>query len=247
MTRAAHDRVAAVKALLVHDDPAAVEQGIALAEHLPAGARRALLGGAFLADGRREVDHRTPPAGTLVLGDLKGRHAAYVTLTLLLREPRARPLRELYVRDRTLTSLPEALFARTELVDLEISDCALTELSPRIGELVNLERLACGQPTLTSLPDAIDALTRLYWLDLHGFGGDELPDAIGRLAALEGLDVGGTTLSRLPDLSGCPRLHWLLTDSEQCLFLRPGSHARRAPLWKQSRPVNVMPGHSRQR
>jgi hypothetical protein len=241
------DPVASVRALLEHTDRAAVDQGLALARALPPAACRTLLAGTFLGDGRREVNHRTPPAGTLVLGALKGPHAAYAALTLLLRAPGRRPLRELHVRERTLTHLPEELFEERTLVDLEVSDSALTELSPRIGELVHLERLACGQTTLTALPESLGDLQELVWLDLYGFGGTELPASIGRLAALEGLDLENTKLEKLPDLRGCTRLHWLLTDREQCLFLYRTSHARAVTRHDREAPVRVLPGHSRQR
>lgn len=241
------DSLASVRALLTHDDRAAVEQGLALAGFLSASARRELIAGAFVADGRRELNYRTPPAGTLVVAEPKGLHAAYAALTLLLRAPRPRPLRALYVREGTLTHLPDELFEQHELVDLEVSDSALTELSPRIAELVNLERLACGQETLTSLPESMGALQKLVWLDLYGYGGRELPESIGRLAALEGLDVGNTKLKQIPDLRGCTRLHWLLTDEEQCLPLPNTSHARVATRWGHETAVRVMPGHSRQR
>ena len=76
-------------------------------------------------------------------------------------------LKELYLEDNELTSLPDWIGTLTNLEDLNLNYNKLTSLPYSIGNLTNLKRLSLHNNKLESLPESIGNLKNLRYLDLE--------------------------------------------------------------------------------
>ena len=88
-----------------------------------------------------------------------------------------------------LSHIPKELFGLKHLKELVFIDNALTELSPRIGELQSLTCLNLFYNELTTIPAEISGLANLTHLDLSCNNIRELPPEIASLTNLEYLDL----------------------------------------------------------
>ena len=104
-------------------------------------------------------------------------------------------LKELYLFDNQLTSLPESIGNMTNLKELYLSVNQLTTLPESIVRLTNLEELSLSSNQLTTLPDSIGRLTNLENLYLRDNQLTSLPESIGRLTNLENLSLERNQLS----------------------------------------------------
>jgi MFS family permease len=114
------------------------------------------------------------------------------------------PMTERYdVSNRGLAELPDEIRAMRELRELYIYDNQLTTLPPWIGELGDLRVLDANRNRFASLPGSIGALRNLYYLyisDQQRLGA--LPETIGGLASLAYLNASHDALTVLPDAVG---------------------------------------------
>ena len=113
-----------------------------------------------------------------------------------------------------LTSIPERVFASTQLVSLNISDAYIVDgigsLDRQIGKLKELRRLKMESVGLTSIPSSITKLKHLRNLDLNSNAQlKSIPKMIHRLASLSSINISRTGIKKLPAHFG--RLHNLQT------------------------------------
>ena len=110
--------------------------------------------------------------------------------------------RELKLRDRKLTSLPDTLWELTALESLDLPGNELRELPATIGQLVGLRSLVLGRwgrgNQLSQLPAEIVQLTHLTALYLSNNQLSQLPAEIVQLTHLTTLDLSNNQLSQLP-------------------------------------------------
>lgn len=85
---------------------------------------------------------------------------------------------------------------------LDLSDCGLEEVPPRVWEIEDLVDLSLAGNRITSLPADIKNLRALRRLGLAGNSLKELPQGIGNLQQLEGLWIHGNNLQSLPPQIG---------------------------------------------
>ncbi len=82
------------------------------------------------------------------------------------------------------------------------TDKGLTNLSPSIGNLVNLTALDLNYNQLTQLPSNVNKLTKLTEFSINGNPLTELPQPISNLVNLEKLYLSSNRLSTLPSFIG---------------------------------------------
>ncbi|KAG0555451.1 hypothetical protein KC19_12G170000 [Ceratodon purpureus] len=85
---------------------------------------------------------------------------------------------------------------------LDLSECGLQEVPPRVFEISDLVDLSLAGNRITSLPEDIKNLRALRRLGLAGNLLQELPEGIGNLQQLEGLWLHGNVLQSLPPQIG---------------------------------------------
>ena len=120
-------------------------------------------------------------------------------------------LKNLYLGNNQLTSLPESIENLTALTGLYLNQNQLTSLPVSIGNLTALTGLYLGNNQLTSLPDSFGNLTALKLLYLGGNQLKLLPESFGNLSALTELHLARNQLTSLPvsfgNLSALTRLY----------------------------------------
>ena len=98
-------------------------------------------------------------------------------------------LKELYLYNHRLTSLPAEIGNLTNLQSLWLHYNQLTSLPAEIGHLTNLKMLSLWYNSLTSLPAEIGNLTNLQKLYLGNNQLTSLPAEIGNLTNLQIIDL----------------------------------------------------------
>ena len=111
-------------------------------------------------------------------------------------------MRELYLANNQLATLPEAIGQLTTLLSVFLFGNQLTALPEAIGQLTGLQTLFLSGNQLTALPEAIGQLTGLQTLFLSGNQLTALPEAIGQLRSVRTLDLSGNQLTALPEAIG---------------------------------------------
>jgi len=103
--------------------------------------------------------------------------------------------------------IPESIFSLSKLQVLDLSwNSNIAELSPKIGNLVNLEELNLYLKMLT-LPSDFGNLKKLKKLTLSGDALTSFPEVLLNLPLLEELNLGGQKISELPkNLTGLNNL-----------------------------------------
>ncbi|KAI6705478.1 hypothetical protein NL676_008440 [Syzygium grande] len=101
-----------------------------------------------------------------------------------------------------LRKLPESFGRVTSLVELDLSDTAITRLPDSIGNQKHLSVLELCCTKINELPSSIGNLRKLKSLDLWHTEVRELPVSIGNLESLLKLDVSHTQCLRLPESIG---------------------------------------------
>lgn len=97
-----------------------------------------------------------------------------------------------------LSSVPQEVFSRRELIRLDLSDNALTGALPaEVRQLVSLQELDLSGNRFTGVPAEIGQLSRLTRLDLSDNPITGLPYELGNLSALTELDLRGTQYSKI--------------------------------------------------
>jgi len=110
-----------------------------------------------------------------------------------------------------LGSVPDEVWAQTDLETLVLADNDLTELSEKVGQLRKLRMLDLGHNRLERLPDAMGDLKELTsFLYLHDNRLTGLPSSMARLRQLRYLNISENLLTLLPepvcDMSGLQEL-----------------------------------------
>jgi hypothetical protein len=105
--------------------------------------------------------------------------------------------------------LDEELYQLTCLNYLSISKTCLAQLSPSLGNLVNLTNLVLHNNQLTALPMELQALTKLKFFDVSNNQIEEVPSTMVHLSALESLNVSVNKLSSFPPVGEMKSLHIL--------------------------------------
>ena len=82
----------------------------------------------------------------------------------------------------------------------------LTQLSPKIGKLVNLTTLVLHSNQLTSLPNEISLLSKLKFLDVSRNQLTALPESVSQLTTLQSLNAELNQLTSVPDFSNLKSL-----------------------------------------
>jgi Leucine-rich repeat (LRR) protein len=106
------------------------------------------------------------------------------------------PGNTLDVSGRGLTSIPNDVFSRTELVRLDLSNNKLTGApQAEIRHLQNLKELDLSGNELTGLPAELGQLKQLEVLDVSNNKLTGLPLELGNLPRLRVFDVSGNVYS----------------------------------------------------
>ncbi len=95
-------------------------------------------------------------------------------------------------------SIPEAVFACTQLKELSLSRCKLRVINQRIGQLQELAILDISNNRLTALPEAITTLGQLSLLNINRNEISHLPESFGNLTSLGMIDAWDNPLYSLP-------------------------------------------------
>lgn len=104
-----------------------------------------------------------------------------------------------------LTSLPKSLFSLVNLTELQIdaSNNLTNQNLADLGALVNLTTLIFGStPTVTRIPPKMGRLVNLQRLEISGTSATYLPKEIGQLHKLEYANFSMPSLERIPDEFG---------------------------------------------
>lgn len=120
----------------------------------------------------------------------------YTTLESALENPKQVYRLKLKIK---ADSLPEELFALTNLQELTVSRCKLNVLNERIGELTNLEHLDVMGNHLVRLPESIGNLRKLKTLIICRNLIEYLPESISNLHVLTYIDAWENPLYTLPE------------------------------------------------
>jgi len=97
-----------------------------------------------------------------------------------------------------LNQIPENILQQTQLIYLDLSNCGIDSISPKIKKLKNLKFLNLCYNELTEIPSEIGNLTSLTILGLVQNQLTELPNEIGNLSSLISLGLGSNQLSQIP-------------------------------------------------
>jgi Leucine Rich Repeat (LRR) protein len=107
-------------------------------------------------------------------------------------------LKELFLRDHNVVSIPSALFQLKRLERLVVWDCKLRSVPSQIGEVVSLQGLILRDNLLTAIPKELGKLSNLKILNIARNKLAEIPREIGMLSNLSTLHVGDNQLTTLP-------------------------------------------------
>jgi internalin A len=107
-------------------------------------------------------------------------------------------LRELFLDQNSLTSLPDSIGQLKSIEWLTITDNQLTSLPEAIGQMTRLTNLFVSGNQLTSLPESLSQLKRLRRLDVSNNQLAALPPWLRALKSLRELHVYGNPRLRLP-------------------------------------------------
>ncbi|XP_077526880.1 FLII actin remodeling protein isoform X2 [Haemaphysalis longicornis] len=127
-----------------------------------------------------------------------------------------------------LPRIPDVLYTLSTLRRLNLSDNAITEVSPVIGDVwKNLRTLNLSRNKLTSLPAALcklTTLTRLYLND-NQLDFDGIPSGIGKLHNLEVFMAAHNNLEMIPEgVVRCGRLKKLVLCHNRLITLPEAIH-----------------------
>jgi len=127
-------------------------------------------------------------------------------LRIVSDDPIYKSMNKLKMRGKDLSQIPREVYLLTELEVLDMSPereaCLyykLTDLSPYIGQLINLRVLMLDTNALTKLPEEICFLSNLECLSLGNNHFSELPRNFGRLKKLESLHLSNNNVSIFPE------------------------------------------------
>ncbi|KAL5962780.1 Leucine-rich repeat-containing protein 47, partial [Taenia solium] len=116
--------------------------------------------------------------------------------------------RELVVSHRD--GMDPHIYRLQQLNFLDISNCTLSDLSDKLGNLSELTKLSLQRNGISKLPDALGDLYNLRFLDLSFNRITSLPSAVfDGLSQLETLVMDSNNLTQLPSLEGLIDLHHL--------------------------------------
>ena len=118
--------------------------------------------------------------------------------------------------------LDETVFKLNGLNFLEISKTCISNLSPKLCNLVNLTNLVLHGNKLSSIPETIGGLIKLKFLDLSRNELQSLPPEIGQLQNLHTLNINCNQLTETPDFSTLHQLHILDISHNRLLGLPAG-------------------------
>lgn len=112
-----------------------------------------------------------------------------------------------------LTSVPSSVFSRTDIVDLNLSNNALTGALPgEIRHLKNLRRLNVSNNRMTGIPAEVGQLAQLEELNYAGNSITGIPHEVGQLKNLKIFNLAGSTPSQYDvDIISeqLPGLNWI--------------------------------------
>ena len=105
-------------------------------------------------------------------------------------------VKQLFVSDNQLTSLPQEMFTMTNITMLALNGNRLSELCDDLGQLRKLECLVASNNQLSTIPVAICSLPALKELQLQGNQITSLPPAIRGLTKLTTLYLNNNPLPK---------------------------------------------------
>jgi len=108
-------------------------------------------------------------------------------------------LKELWINNIQLTSLPSSIGNLKNLMYLNASDNQLINLPSSIGKLTKLKKLYLHHNQLVSLPIELGKLKNLTELHIHNNQLTELPSSIGKLKNLTELWMNNNQMSKPPE------------------------------------------------
>jgi Leucine-rich repeat (LRR) protein len=101
-----------------------------------------------------------------------------------------------------LSKVPESVFNRTDIAELNLSHNVLTDaLQSQVGQLKNLKILNLSYNKFTGVPAEVGQLKNLEVLNLSNNELTGLPNELGNLSNLKLLDISGNNYSEA-DLAG---------------------------------------------
>ncbi len=145
-------------------------------------------------------------------------------------------LQHLKIHDWQEAAFPKEILAFCKLKSLQIvadrhrperSVSALTEISPELAQLSELEELHIANTSITELPDCFESLTKLHQVFVLNNQLTTLPASLLRLPELKFLYAGRNQLNQLPEDVDLPKLerfafeHNRLTTLPQALVTQP--------------------------
>ena len=101
----------------------------------------------------------------------------------------AKQTKVLTLNQMSLHSLPDEIFALSDLIRLDLGHNHLTSLPKKIGLLSNLEQLWLNNNPIKGLPVELESCTRLRQLDLRATQIKALPRELGRIKTLVDVDI----------------------------------------------------------
>ncbi|KAK9918296.1 hypothetical protein WJX75_002936 [Coccomyxa subellipsoidea] len=128
--------------------------------------------------------------------------AGIVDRTLMVKFSLAQTSNQLDLSECGLTSIPEELFALTNLEELSLAGNDLREVPEDLCKLSKLRKLQLSGNRLKTLPESLCSLSRLEALFIHGNLLKALPAALGSLSVLQRLSAVGNHLEELPPSIG---------------------------------------------
>lgn len=161
-----------------------------------------------------------------------------------IEQARQQQLKTLDLTNCSLTEIPSAVFALSQLTELKLghwSDYskqhknAIRQLPATIAQLTHLQSLELSSNEISHLPEELCMLSHLQLLDLSNNRLQQLPETIGQLQQLHTLDVNNNQLTQLPDS---------LAELEQLQRLnfsknRLHSFLQRNPKWQKLQRLDI--------
>jgi len=114
-------------------------------------------------------------------------------------------------------AIPESIFSLSKLISLDLSwNRNISELSPLIANLKNIEELDLETNALTSVPVELGSLKNLKVLAINQNQFTSFPESICELSTLEELNIGNQKIAALPsDMKGLKKLKKLIVESAE--------------------------------